>query len=241
MELFIYLLKASGCMAVCYLLYITVFRRFTFFSVNRYYLLLMVIASLLIPAMHIKVHEQLPVNALSQQIISKVNLNPEAEDQFQINAKNTDINWLFWAQLIYIIVCIAVLAKLLYGIIRIIYTAKSKGIKIEGNYIINHASASNSSFFNIIFINTENKDNEEFEQVLAHEKAHGALMHSLDNLFLELVKVFFWFNPFVYLISRSLKEIHEFEVDNSLTRLYNVKGYASLLLKLSLPRADGFA
>jgi hypothetical protein len=45
----IYLFKVSACLAVFYLLYSICFRNNTFFSLNRYYLLLGLVASFAIP------------------------------------------------------------------------------------------------------------------------------------------------------------------------------------------------
>ena len=67
--------------------------------------------------------------------------------------------------------------------------------------------------------------------ILAHEQAHIRLGHSWDLLLLEVVKAIQWFNPFVYLLGRDLKAIHEYEADNAvLNQGIDAKTYQLLLV-----------
>ena len=67
--------------------------------------------------------------------------------------------------------------------------------------------------------------------ILAHEQAHIRLGHSWDLLLLEVVKALQWFNPFVYLLGRDLKAIHEYEADNAvLNQGIDAKTYQLLLV-----------
>ena len=64
------------------------------------------------------------------------------------------------------------------------------------------------SFFGYIFINDINKN-----IILLHEYSHAKNLHSLDRIFIELVKCFLWFNPFIYLYKLYIVENHEFTAD----------------------------
>ena len=67
--------------------------------------------------------------------------------------------------------------------------------------------------------------------ILAHEQAHIRLGHSWDLLLLEVVKAIQWFNPFVYLLGRDLKAVHEYEADNAvLNQGIDAKTYQLLLV-----------
>jgi hypothetical protein len=52
-------------------------------------------------------------------------------------------------------------------------------------------------------------------------------------LFVEILKVIFWFNPILWLYQRSLSEVHEYEVDTQMIQTHNPQNYAQLLLKLA--------
>ncbi|MBO4549576.1 MAG: M56 family metallopeptidase, partial [Bacteroidaceae bacterium] len=67
--------------------------------------------------------------------------------------------------------------------------------------------------------------------ILAHEQAHIRLGHTYDLLLLELVKAVQWFNPFVYLLGRDLKAIHEYEADDAVLNFgIDAKTYQLLLV-----------
>jgi N-acetylmuramoyl-L-alanine amidase len=239
MDLFNYLLRASVCMALCYILYPFVFKRLTFFSMNRFYLLFIVTASLVIPALHIKIREPFPVNATSPAVILSGNVFAEKEQLLPVGKPTANINWVLIASLVYSAVCIAMLIKTGYSALKIVIDAKRHGVKTDGNYIVMNHHKRNASFFHFIFISFGNTQSVEMDQVLAHEKTHARLYHSADNLYMEMAKAFFWFNPFIYVIANALYEVHEFEVDRSLKNIFDTKQYASLLLRLSSPSAPG--
>lgn len=63
---------------------------------------------------------------------------------------------------------------------------------------------------------------------------HVKQYHTLDILFVELVGIIFWFNPIVNYLKKSLKEIHEYIVDERIAgHGENKKAYAQLLLTLA--------
>jgi hypothetical protein len=63
---------------------------------------------------------------------------------------------------------------------------------------------------------------------------HVKQYHTLDILFVELVGIIFWFNPIVNYLKKSLKEIHEYIVDERIAgQGENKKAYARLLLTLA--------
>jgi TonB family protein len=55
----------------------------------------------------------------------------------------------------------------------------------------------------------------ETNPVLLHEMAHARQMHSLDILLIQIIKIFQWFNPFVYLAEKALQETHEYLADET--------------------------
>ena len=51
--------------------------------------------------------------------------------------------------------------------------------------------------------------------ILTHEQEHIRLHHYIDLIVLQLATIIQWFNPFVWLMGKNLKAIHEFEVDEA--------------------------
>ena len=87
-------------------------------------------------------------------------------------------------------------------------TADSDGICIVRN---NHV-VSPFSYLRTIFINRK-IEGEVLSIVLLHEKAHIRNHHYRDTVFIEGLCILSWFNPFVWLIKRELRALHEFQVD----------------------------
>ena len=70
------------------------------------------------------------------------------------------------------------------------------------------------SFFRYVFVPGNILEREHFDKVLAHEKAHWLRGHSWDVIFMQLMRIIFWFHPAWYFLSRELKAQHEYEADH---------------------------
>jgi len=51
------------------------------------------------------------------------------------------------------------------------------------------------------------------ETILTHELVHFHLLHSFDIAFVELLSLFQWFNPAVWLLKKEVRNVHEFQAD----------------------------
>lgn len=89
------------------------------------------------------------------------------------------------------------------------------------------------SFFQFIFLGKESFKSGEIErEILEHELTHVRQFHSLDVLFIELLKVIFWFNPFMYLYKHAIQLNHEFIADESvLSETSSVSDYQNMLIR----------
>lgn len=240
MGLYGYLTIASSCIAACYLLYFFVFRKLTFFSLNRYYLLLSIALSLLLPLIHVRIKQEAPLSNFRKII------QPLHQGQFEHNNDNLGgkmlsaaVDWPGIIADVYWIITAVLIFRVLFSLLRIIYKGYYQGVLTDQYRVVRNDDSANASFFHIIFINDKHLSALETEQIISHEKAHIRLGHSADNVLLEFLKAVFWFSPFVYLLSNALHTLHEYEVDLVLVQQYAPKKYASLLVKLSAPKAAG--
>ncbi len=242
MELFIYLTKVTACTAAFYTVYYLLLHKLTFFSLNRWYLLSSLILSLAIPLLHINVKTEVPISNVKPSVVNAVTTNiPETADPVILSQPVTHINWVQICTYAYLAIVVLLLLKLLIELTVILYKAIKYGEQQNGYSIITSQQSNNSSFFKYIFLNNTGLSALEKEQVIAHEIVHVQKLHSIDNLFTQVLKALFWFNPFVYFLAKALHQAHEFEVDRCITGCYNSKNYAGLLLKLSTPINMGLA
>lgn len=243
-----YLLKSTICMTAFYGLYFFGFRRMSFHTLNRFYLLASLVLSLTIPLIS---YERTEIVVLEPQPIEEV-LMPTEEIQENTYAQapvtqpttnlevspKKDIDWLMLLNAIYLVGVWSMFMVFCKNILLIVYRIKNTA-SISLNYrenlkILLTKSQSNSSFFNYIFLNPENLNPHEQELIIAHESFHAQRLHTLDLLFSSILKAIFWFNPIVYFYQKSLKQIHEYEVDALMSATYDGREYAHLLLKLSV-------
>lgn len=98
------------------------------------------------------------------------------------------------------------------------------------------------SFFKWIVYNPDQFDAVELEQILIHEKVHARQYHSIDVLVSQLACIILWFNPFVWLYAKDIKQNLEFIADKNAQReLHCKKSYQYTLLKASMAKQEGMA
>jgi TonB family protein len=72
-----------------------------------------------------------------------------------------------------------------------------------------------SSFFNYLFWDdTVKLTLKEKEQIIRHEEGHISQYHSFDILYLELLRIIFWFNPFIHGYRKAIASVHEYLADD---------------------------
>ena len=93
------------------------------------------------------------------------------------------------------------------------------------------------SFFNFIFLDASNILERDMDRILAHELAHVRGLHSLDIMLSEGLAIVQWFNPFVWLYRRSLRETHEYLADRAvIAQGCSLAGYQLLLVEQHVGR-----
>ena len=87
------------------------------------------------------------------------------------------------------------------------------------------------SFFNQIVVGTRGLSDDELRCILAHESLHVRQSHSLDILYARLMCCLAWFNPFAWLIMRELRSVHEFQADAASLDACSREDYLHLLYR----------
>ncbi len=135
---------------------------------------------------------------------------------------------LFYAYVTGAAISLIVLFIKLFALFRL--TGNKRSTK-NGRYRVIYLSGGNVafSFFNYLFIG---EDTLEAQTIITHELVHIRQKHSADIVFIELLKVVNWFNPFIYLLQNSLRMVHEYIADEQTAACEtDVLTYASFLVK----------
>ena len=68
------------------------------------------------------------------------------------------------------------------------------------------------SWLRYIFLSNEDYA-ADITSIIRHEQAHIRRYHSWDIIFIQVLLIFFWFNPILWFIKQDLQDIHEYEAD----------------------------
>jgi hypothetical protein len=112
----------------------------------------------------------------------------------------------------YVVIVALLLINFLIKIYKLLKLAQTnKTAKHHDFTLVELPNENNAfSFFNYLFIN---QGFSLYSAVFQHEWVHIKQGHSWDIVYLELLKIVNWFNPIVYLLQASMKEVHEFIAD----------------------------
>ena len=84
-----------------------------------------------------------------------------------------------------------------------------------------------------VFINSNLHTEDELREIVRHEFVHVRQKHTIDIIWAELLCIINWYNPFAWLLKRSIRQNLEFIADNKVVENgIDKKQYQYLLLKV---------
>lgn len=232
-----YLLKSGMVLAVLYSFYWLFLRRDTFFATNRIILILSVIVSLIIPLISfgwLQTETVVPTFTIN---FDAVPTTPDISAASNIQSVNAGWSFWNWLLLIYIIGAGIVLIRLLYQAIYLHAVERSSQTVTQGDIrvILLEKATVPFSYFNKIFIPRSEYNETAVDNIIEHEKSHLRQYHYIDILLIQILTIIHWFNPFAWLIEKSVKEIHEFLADKTvLQNGFDQGRYQALLVNQAL-------
>ncbi|MBO5684750.1 MAG: M56 family metallopeptidase [Akkermansia sp.] len=224
----LYILKVSLSLAAFYMFYKLLCSRDTLHRFNRCLLLFILALSAVLPFMYID------LGIISHEAAVEIGqLGAMLEDEPVEMAAMTDTPVSLWQRIpwqlipwrmilggIYcagLLVCLAHFVGSLLSIALLIRRSKRR-VMADGTILVAHNKAYGPfSWMRYVIASAQDLD-ENFDMILAHERAHIRLGHSWDLLFVQLCATAQWFNPAAWLLKRELEAIHEYEADSDTLR-----------------------
>ena len=115
---------------------------------------------------------------------------------------------------------------------RIKKSAKKVEHNLTGHIYITKDNITPFSFGNSIFVSGNHPDVTALEKIIAHEMIHIKQHHTIDMLSAEMVCIVNWFNPFAWILKKSIRQNLEYLADDiMLSRGTDIKAYQYLLLQ----------
>jgi hypothetical protein len=208
METLLYLAKVNLYWVLFYLCYRLLLRNHTFFVWNRIYLLGSLFIAFILPL--ITFPESIRASSPAIYAVASLPVSISIPEP---------VYWLFdWANILSVILAIGSL-YLFFRFVKSIsdllaFIGKGDCIDLDDFKLVLllDNGVGSFSFFKWLVMNRADYE-ENFEPILRHESVHIRQMHSMDILFIELLKILFWFNPVLWFFKRSIQEVHEYLAD----------------------------
>ena len=220
-----HLLPITAAIAVLWLAYRLLFSNSNRLKFNRFYLLTAMLFSLALPLLGLLLGQESPQmvslkqNLFGGTMLGEITVRPEghavAMPEVEIAAETAPARpqYSLWQILggIYLIgvgmMMMLFLVKLGKLVVMIVRSPKEK----REDYTAVFTGREQGSFSFLRYAFFPNPDVE--ADIVRHERSHIAHHHSADILFVELMMILQWFNPFIYLYKKELQSLHEYQAD----------------------------
>lgn len=198
-------------LALLYTCIIPLLEKETFHRLNRLLILGCLVLSFAIPLVHFTGGTNPTVDMVRQAVqLPEVLINGNASEQ-------SVWSWADIMTCIYIIGVVAIFTMTVVQTVRLTRQLRQCEHITDnrGNTIVlTDCATSPFCLFHYIVMSRDDYANNR-SYILTHEQEHIRLGHSIDLVVLQAATIIQWFNPFVWLIGKNLKAIHEFEVDEA--------------------------
>ena len=226
----LFIIKAAITLALLYSCFFIFLSKETFHSFNRCMLVGIMLVSLVMPMFHFTTSHP---TALNEEVYVVQNYIEHDYTPIVVAPQAPRITWIQVLTWIYLAGAAIMFVLTLVQAISLARFLRC-GVRhtdSQGNTVILHnGEVPPFSIFRYIVMSV--KDYETSRQyILTHEQEHIRLAHTYDLLLLQGMKIFQWFNPFIWFLSRDLKAVHEYEADQAvINQGIDAKSYQQLLV-----------
>ena len=226
----IYILRLNFILSVLFAFYYWVLRKETFYTCNRLYAFTAVIISLLFTIINDSLffHSH-PIFFFPPEIIpSDIRVSGDARG---ISTEDYITGFII-AGMVFLTARLIIQLISLWQFKKQTSETTIYGIRVR----LFNETENPFSFFRWIFINPASLSEPELNEILVHEKNHVRQYHTIDILLYEVLTIFCWYNPLVWLMKRHVKQNIEFIADRQVLKAgYNKYDYQRSLLKANQP------
>lgn len=230
-----FLVESGVSLALLSLIYILFLRNETFFRLNRIFLLISVAFSVVLPFMHLRVYDPESV-MLPEVTVTQYRNLVEAVTIYGQDFSGAVVQTISSSRIIILVYLLGLLFFTIRFLIRLGQIAlliSKNPVQKNGKvkFVLMEKEFSPFSFLNYVFINPEKRSEAAYQRILTHELEHIRQGHSFDVLVLEVLTILQWFNPFMWILKKVIRENHEFLADRAVLNAgINVVQYKQLLL-----------
>ena len=223
------MIKAAVYLAGFYIIYYIFLSRDTLYSRNRVVLLFTVILSFILPLITVNIRWSGNILYFGK-MLNEVFVTADGQGIPGTGPGPEHASLATILTRFYLAGVLVFIVKLLIDIISLLFLVLRRKNREENIIRFEGFNTAGFSALGYVFINGSLSE-DDAREIIRHEKNHLDKNHFLDILFIEITRALQWFNPFIYMISRSLRAIHEYQADEGcLSSGMNVIKYQNLLL-----------
>ena len=221
------ILKIILCSSIFIAVYYLFLEKERMHRFNRLYLLSSLLLSYTIPFVTITLPSQ------STEKTPHLVLEETAQQLVFIPQEQESFNWMNVVWGIYIFITLFLLVRNLISILKIKRISGKRHIYQNHTILLTKENLSPFSFWNTIYMGESYMKNDTIDpRIFIHEKTHIEQKHSLDILVLNILNIFSWFNPVLFLYKKAMITNHEFLADEAVMKSNcNIKEYQNLILE----------
>lgn len=229
-----FLLESGVSLSLLATIYLLFLRKETFFRMNRLFLLGSLLFSVVLPFLKFRIYEPQPV------MLSEITVTPYRNVLEAVTVYGQDLSvtveqailsatMLIW---VYLAGVVFLFGRFLFRLSQVWFLIQKNEVHQYNRFklVLLEKECSPYSFLNYVFASRSLQNSEGYDRMMAHETEHVKQGHSADVLILEILTVFQWFNPFMWMLRRAIRENHEFLADQAVLRSGVNRGYYKNLL-----------
>ncbi|UIR56325.1 TonB-dependent receptor plug domain-containing protein [Sphingobacterium sp. SRCM116780] len=203
-----YAIQINVLLSVVYLGYALLLKNLTFYKLNRSYFMAGILFSFTYPFLDIQSWFAKPIPSVGEI----------AMDWSMYFRKDTETSIFTLNNLLLVLFAIGILLLLCRFILQMVSLLRihiySEPAQWQSYFFRNvFIPIVPFSFLNKIYVNREHHNDPELLDIFKHEDIHVKGLHSIDILISEFTLISSWFNPFVWLIRKAIRENLEFLTD----------------------------
>lgn len=234
--LIIYIIRWGIVLTLLYSLYGLLLKRETLHGFNRVVLLVILVASMVLPLCQMETSNANPVSEGWQMVESQImtEKSPAATDS-NVPASDANTNLFLLAIVVYVAGLIVSWLYYLWQLASLLLIIhRGRRVSIDGlprhMRVVTHPDiVTPCSWMGWIILNPADINT---RAIVCHEQAHVRLGHSWDMLLCEFTCRMLWCVPFAWMLRQDLRDVHEYQADCSvLATGINDEEYQLLLIR----------
>ena len=237
-----HVLPIAATIAVLWLVYRLLFRNSNRLKFNRYFLLTSMLLALAMPLLGLLSGLESPQMVELKQnlfggsnLLNEVIVTPDGQPvlpEVTVTTDTTPSRFSLWQVIVGIyLIGVAVMTLLfLFKLGRLmVLIIRSPKRKMSGcTAVFTGREQGSFSFMRYAIFPDENVD----PDIIRHEMSHIEHGHSWDILFVEVMMILQWINPFIYLYKKELQSLHEYQADRDVVDTgVDKKNYMMLIVQ----------